>query len=933
MRFEEMGPGTLVRLRGREWIVLSRDEDGPLLVRPLGASDAEAQVVLPEIEGAIEPAHFEKPNASSAGPSSEARLLRDSLVLTLRRGAGPFRSFGRLSFDPRAYQLVPLLMALKLDPVRLLIADDVGVGKTIEAGLIAREMIDRGEVTGLSVVCPPHLVEQWIDELRAKFSIDAVPVTSSTASRLERGLRVGASLFEEHPFTVVSLDYIKKADRASEFSRSCPKLVIVDEAHACVGGGEGRRHQRYNLLRKLSEDRARHVILLTATPHSGDANAFARLAGLLDTEFASLGDAEAPHQQELREKFGAHYVQRRRVDIDAWKEPGLFPIPETKEETYRLHPDAAAFYDSVLDYCATVTERAGGARERRLAFWGTLALMRCVASSPIAAFNALKTRANASETSDDEERLLASHAFDGDDDDWSLDDSEPVAPDDPALQVLLTRAAELAQDPSRDEKLKKLLREMKALVADGFRPVIFCRFIGTARNVAAAVEAAFPTHTVGLITGMLPPEERKAQVEVIGQAEHRILVATDCLSEGINLQSHFDAVVHYDLSWNPTRHQQREGRVNRFGQRSKVVRSLLLYGENNPVDGAVLEVILRKAAQIQKATGVPVPLPDDERAMTEALMQAVMMRRKTIDTNQPSLFASLPEARKIEKVWQDAADRERKSQTIYAQRALKPEAVIPEWTKARAALGGPDVTLRFLEAAFSRFGAPLTRTGSHYSIHLPTDPAFQSLSDQLAAAGLKDGARLTFEPGPDHEFVHRAHPLVAVVAEALFERALDPGSAPTGDIATLGRCGAWLSNAVQATTTVAFLRLRHRLEQKDGTSLLAEEATAIAWIGNEGAAASLFGDSAFAILDAPAEGELAEGTRARLLEAARGRLDNARPDLDRYANERAEALADDHDRVRAATMRDRKTSVGRISVSPVLPVDVIGLYVLVPVAH
>lgn len=933
MRFDELGPGTLVRLRGREWIVLNRDEGGPLTVRPLGASDAEAQIVLPEIEGAIEPAHFEKPDGSNPGPSAEARLLRESLILTLRRGAGPFRSFGRLSFDPRAYQLVPLLMALKLDPVRLLIADDVGVGKTIEAGLIAREMIDRGEVRGLSVVCPPHLVEQWIDELRAKFSIDAVPVTAATASRLERGLRVGASLFEEHPFTVVSLDYIKKAERASEFSRSCPKLVIVDEAHACVGGGAGRRHQRYSLLQKLSEDRARHVILLTATPHSGDANAFARLAGLLDSDFATLGDSEALHQQELRERFGSHYVQRRRIDIDAWKEPGLFPVPETKEETYRLHPDAAAFYEDVLDYCATVTERAGGMRERRLAFWGTLALMRCVASSPIAAFNALKTRAKAAEPSEEEERLLASHAFDGDDDDWSLDDSDPVAPDDPALQRLLTRAAELAQNPSKDEKLKKLLRELKALIQDGFRPVIFCRFIGTAQNVAAAVEAAFPAHTIGLITGMLPPEERKAQVELIGQADERILIATDCLSEGINLQSYFDAVIHYDLSWNPTRHQQREGRVNRFGQKSKIVRSLLLYGENNPVDGAVLEVILRKAAQIQKATGVPVPLPDDERAMTEALMQAVMLRRKTIDANQPSLFASLPEARKIEKVWQDAADRERRSQTIYAQRALKPEAVIPEWTKARAALGGGEVTRHFLEASFARFGAPLNRSGNHYTLRVPTDPAFQSLSEQLVAAGVKDGARLTFDPSPDHEFVHRAHPLVTIVAEALFERALDPGAAPSGDIATLSRCGAWLSNAVPATTTIAFLRLRHRLEQKDGTTLLAEEAAALAWAGNDGAGATVFGEAAFALLDAPAEGELAASARSRLLETARTRVENARADLDRYAKERAEALGEDHDRVRAATMRDRRTSVERISVTPVLPVDVIGLYVLVPVAH
>ena len=102
----------------------------------------------------------------------------------MRRGAGPFRSASKLAFAPRAYQLVPLLMALRQAVVRLLIADDVGIGKTIEAGLILREFIDRGEVDRFSVLCPPHLVEQWVNELKDKFDLDAVPVTSSSASKL-----------------------------------------------------------------------------------------------------------------------------------------------------------------------------------------------------------------------------------------------------------------------------------------------------------------------------------------------------------------------------------------------------------------------------------------------------------------------------------------------------------------------------------------------------------------------------------------------------------------------------------------------------------------------------------------------------------------------------------------------------------------------------
>ena len=122
--------------------------------------------------------------------------------LGFRSSAGPFRSFGRIAVEPRPYQLVPLLMALKLDPVRLLIADDVGIGKTIEAGLIARELLDRGEVERLAVLCPPHLAEQWQAELRDKFHIDAeLVLPSHRCAAWSATCGLGESLFERYPFT------------------------------------------------------------------------------------------------------------------------------------------------------------------------------------------------------------------------------------------------------------------------------------------------------------------------------------------------------------------------------------------------------------------------------------------------------------------------------------------------------------------------------------------------------------------------------------------------------------------------------------------------------------------------------------------------------------------------------------------------------------
>jgi superfamily II DNA/RNA helicase len=169
---------------------------------------------------------------------------------------------------------------------------------------------------------------------------------------------------------------------------------------------------------------------------------------------------------------------------------------------------------------------------------------------------------------------------------------------------------------------------LQGLLKDGYSPVVFCRFIATAEAIGAALASAFKDYTVEVVTGSLPSEDRETRVESLGEFEKRILVATDCLSEGINLQAYFDSVIHYDLSWNPTRQQQREGRVDRFGQKRETVRTILIYGENNPVDGAVLDVILRKARAIEKQTGVQVPMPDEGGSLTKALMSAVLLRAR-----------------------------------------------------------------------------------------------------------------------------------------------------------------------------------------------------------------------------------------------------------------------------------------------------------------
>lgn len=179
--------GSLVRARGREWVVLPESEPDLLVLRPLGGTEDEITGIYvgKTADGmpfeAVQSASFPLPDPTAdLSNHLSGSLRRDAVRLGFRSAAGPFRSLARIAVEPRPYQFVPLLMALQLDTVRLLIADDVGIGKTVEACLIARELHDRGEIRRLAVLCPPHLAEQWQRALREQFHLDAALVLSGT---------------------------------------------------------------------------------------------------------------------------------------------------------------------------------------------------------------------------------------------------------------------------------------------------------------------------------------------------------------------------------------------------------------------------------------------------------------------------------------------------------------------------------------------------------------------------------------------------------------------------------------------------------------------------------------------------------------------------------------------------------------------------------
>ncbi|PZR48796.1 MAG: helicase SNF2 [Ectopseudomonas oleovorans] len=916
-------PGSLVRARGREWVVQSDSRRDWLRLRPLNGADDESIALIPELElHPVEPATFDWPDPARAGNHAAALLLRDALRLTLRAGAGPFRSFGNIAVEPRGYQLVPWLMALRLSTVRLLIADDVGIGKTIEAGLIARELMDRGEIARLAILCPPHLVEQWQSELETRFNLQAVALTSSSASRIERDLPHGVRLFDHHPVVVVSLDYIKSERHREQFLAAAPECIVVDEAHTCASSGAGKQ-LRFELLQRLARDEQRHLILLTATPHSGDETAFYNLLSLLDPRFAAL-QGRMTASDPLRQELARHFVQRRRKDIAEWQaetQDGRgFPRRMKTELTYQLSGEWGAFFDAVQDYCREMAEaieqqdtQQSGAR---LIWYATLALLRCVASSPAAAVKALTTRLEG--TMADDDLLSDERLHDGEADDLMGSDLEPPAQlqDASRLHDLIAEAQRLSGKKG-DPKLAALIRHIGSLLEDGYHPAVFCRYVATAHYVAEHLKAAFPKATVDAVTGELTPEERRERVEDMEEAEQRILVATDCLSEGINLQHLFTAVVHYDLAWNPTRHEQREGRVDRFGQQADEVRCTMLYGQDNPVDGFVLNVILRKGETIQKELGVLVPLPEDEARISQALVKAALMRRSDSSMASPQASFDFGESEQLlaplQAQWQNALEKAKANRTVFAQRRIKPDEVLPEWHKQQQALGTQADVQRFLQSACVRLGSPLEmdrKQARFLPQHLP-----EALRQRLADEGINKPQSI------DLAELHRSHPLVGLLAQHLLEDAL------SSERPLAARCAATLTDDVDVVTTIYLLRLRHQLSyvrRREPFQMMAEETVALAVRGRANPQ-WLADDSVNRLLECTPSGNLPAEAVQREVGAALDFLAAHPQPLQALAEQRAQALLADHERVRAAA-RD----VGHHSVSPCLPVDVMGVYVLLP---
>lgn len=520
------------------------------------------------------------------------------------------------SIVPLPHQLHALERAMGGDRVRYLLADEVGLGKTIEAGLIMRELKLRGMAQRTLVVAPKGLVRQWQAEMRQHFGERFQFIEPAELSAFRKWRDDEENLWRLHDQAICSLDSVKpltsrrgwsqeqvslyNRERFEDLISASWDLVIIDEAHRM--GGSTDQVARYKLGAALAEA-APHILLLSATPHQGKTDQFLRLMQLLDRE--SFPDESSVSSDRVRP-----FVVRteKRAAIDAEGNP-LFRPRKT-----RLHPVAwldrhstqQSLYEAVTDYVRHGYDKAIASKQSHIGFMMIL-MQRLVSSSTAAIRTTLEKRLLAL----DEDRQRFSLFSAGSSEQWhelSGEEQIDLAVDFGALAderkdveslLSLARRTEAHGTDAKAEALLELIYELQREEADPkLKLLVFTEFVSTQSMLADFLESR--GFQVTTINGGMDLETRELSQKTFG-ADARILVSTDAGGEGLNLQF-CHVVVNFDMPWNPMRMEQRIGRVDRIGQ-SHVVRAINFVLEDT-VEHRVREVLEAKLAIIAEEFGI-----------------------------------------------------------------------------------------------------------------------------------------------------------------------------------------------------------------------------------------------------------------------------------------------------------------------------------------
>lgn len=777
--------------------VIYKLADGSLRERLLRRED-EANIALAE-QG--KPWSFE-------GDGERFKLAVEATRIHLAYLFDPMIAVHISNIDPLPHQITAVYETmLPRQPLRFVLADDPGAGKTIMAGLYMRELIMRADIQRILIVAPGNLVDQWRDEMFEKFGLEFRVFSKDLENSIP-----GHNAFEDIDYSIVRLDQMARNESLQDKLCSATwDIVVFDEAHklsAHFYGKELKKTSRFVFAERIAAQ-TRHLLLMTATPHNGKEEDFQLFLSLLDSDRFYGKFRDGVHKTDCSDLI-RRMVKEKLVKFDGTP---LFPERRAYTMNYELSDRESALYEAVTQYVKTEMGKADeldGKRKGAVGFALTT-LQRRLASSPEAIFQSLRHRHDRLEKRLQEERkngrqILAETLCDipEDDEDLNAQEKENLEEtlvdqatasrtiEELALEIAILKDLEQqakalvssGKDRKWDELSRILQNEPQIYDASGRmrKIIIFSEHRDTLNYLQARISGILgSSHAIVAIHGSVPRDERRKAQELFRfDPEIRVLVATDAAGEGINLQN-ANLMVNYDLPWNPNRLEQRFGRIHRIGQQEVCHLWHLVAKETR--EGAVYFRLLEKLRVVSEALQGQVfnILGEvfDEISLKDMLIQAIRYG------DQPEVRARLTQ--KIE----NALDRDYLISLIkrdaLAQETFTAEhlfAVKEEMEKAQARRLQPYFVRSFFRKAFSFLGGSLyQREAERFEItHVPAELRNRDFgrNRHCIAPVLKRYERVCFtkeavrpldRPGLAFAtLLHPGHPLMLAMTEVILEK-------------------------------------------------------------------------------------------------------------------------------------------------------------------
>jgi superfamily II DNA or RNA helicase len=749
--------------------------------------------------------------AFDATPES-FKLAAEATRIKLAYLFDPMMAVHTSDVEPLPHQISAVYEAmLPRQPLRFVLADDPGAGKTIMAGLFIRELMLRGDLERCLIIAPGSLVEQWQTELSEKFGLRFDILTNALVESTATG-----NAFVEHNRLIARLDQLSRKEEWQDKLRAEGArwdLVIVDEAHKLAAhyktGNELETTKRYDLGRMIgSPERTRNFLLMTATPHNGKEEDFQAWLALVDPE-RFYGKAK-----QNAEPKDVSDIMRRMVKEDLLKFDGSKLFPERRAETvkYTLSPAEQDLYEKVTEYVRYEMGRADaleGKKKGMVGFALTI-LQRRLASSPFAIAQSLRRRRErlqerlehlqqpASKKNKDRSSWEDIDIDDIDDEmtaeelekvEEELVDAATAAKSIPELHAEIALLKGLERDANDvvrsgvDRKWDELSKILQSDAPEMFLPssrrrkmIIFTEHKDTLDYLRKKIAGVLgnPAGVIEIHGGTARKDRLEAQEQFRQNPDVIILVATDAAGEGVNLQV-ASLMVNYDLPWNPNRIEQRFGRVHRIGQ-TEVCRLWNLVAADTR-EGEVFDRLFLKLEEERKALGGKVfdilGQSFSDKPLKELLIEAIRYG------DQPEVRARL--FQKVEgaldhKHLQDIIDRNALTVDVFDQSRLYEVKEAME--KAEARKLQPFYLRRFVTETLTRFGGELKeREGGRYEIkHVPAVVRRKHVVEGGRRPVLERYERVTFDRHmirvlnkPVADLVHPAHPLMSALIDLVLE--------------------------------------------------------------------------------------------------------------------------------------------------------------------